>query len=342
MDSLDHRILDQLRDNARAGYGDIGSVVGLSASAVKRRVDRLVADGVIQGFTIKVDPAVEDRGTEAWVELYCRGTVSPDELRALLDSVPEVVDAGTVTGSADAVVHMRSRTCPRSKKRSTSGSHRRSTTRAPRSCSPGWSSRVRVTSRGCPGPTSWRLGSHPRIASGPAWSRRRRRLRRELPVGHRRRRPAHPDEEAPGGAPRPVRRDRDPDGRRGHDPAVDPRPFGAVPAARTRPAGGRSTHGPEVRSTLERRGRRRTVLPGGVARGARRQRKGHSGTLRSDPTATHHERAFLPDPSPRSTSGCSSSSPVGLRRSSTASRGASSWSRTGRRSTGSRRSAGAR
>lgn len=109
MDTLDHRILDQLRDNARAGYGDIGSVVGLSASAVKRRVDRLVGDGVIQGFTIKVDPAVEDRGTEAWVELYCRGTVSPDELRALLDTVPEVIDAGTVTGSADAVVHMRSK-----------------------------------------------------------------------------------------------------------------------------------------------------------------------------------------------------------------------------------------
>jgi len=112
MDSLDHRILDQLRENARAGYGDIGSVVGLSASAVKRRVDRLVADGVIQGFTIKVDPAVDDRGTEAWVELYCRGTVSPDELRTLLDAVPEVVDAGTVTGSADAVVHMRSRDLP--------------------------------------------------------------------------------------------------------------------------------------------------------------------------------------------------------------------------------------
>lgn len=109
MDSLDHRILDQLRENARAGYGDIGAVVGLSASAVKRRVDRLVADDVIQGFTIKVDPAVEERGTEAWVELYCRGTVSPDELRAVLENVPEVVDAGTVTGSADAVVHMRSR-----------------------------------------------------------------------------------------------------------------------------------------------------------------------------------------------------------------------------------------
>ncbi len=109
MDSLDYGIIDLLRQNARAGYGDIGEVIGLSASAVKRRVDRLVADKVIRGFTIQVDPAVDGMGTEAYVELFCRGTVAPDELRRILSGIPEVVDAGTVTGSADAIVHMRSR-----------------------------------------------------------------------------------------------------------------------------------------------------------------------------------------------------------------------------------------
>ncbi|HEY9425022.1 MAG TPA: Lrp/AsnC family transcriptional regulator [Microterricola sp.] len=112
MDNLDRGILDLLRQNARAGYGDIGSVVGLSASAVKRRVDRLVADGTIRGFTIQVDPAVDGMSTEAYVELFCRGTVAPDELRRILSAVPEVVDAGTVTGSADAIVHLRSRDIP--------------------------------------------------------------------------------------------------------------------------------------------------------------------------------------------------------------------------------------
>ncbi len=112
MDSLDYGIIDRLRQNARAGYGDIGEVIGLSASAVKRRVDRLVADGVIRGFTIQVDPAVEGLGTEAYVELFCRGTVAPEELRRILSAVPEVVDAGTVSGSADAIVHMRSRDIP--------------------------------------------------------------------------------------------------------------------------------------------------------------------------------------------------------------------------------------
>lgn len=112
MDNIDRKVLDLLRYNARAGYGEIGGIVGLSASAVKRRVDRLVADGVIQGFTIKVDPAVDGMATEAYVELFCRGTVAPDELRRILSAVPEVVDAGTVTGSADAIVHIRSRDIP--------------------------------------------------------------------------------------------------------------------------------------------------------------------------------------------------------------------------------------
>ncbi|WP_210480051.1 Lrp/AsnC family transcriptional regulator [Naasia sp. SYSU D00948] len=112
MDNIDRRILDLLRLNARSGYGDIGNVVGLSASAVKRRVDRLVADGVIRSFTIQIDPEVEGQSTEAWVELFCRGTVAPAELRRILSAVPEVVYAGTVTGSADAIVHMRSRDIP--------------------------------------------------------------------------------------------------------------------------------------------------------------------------------------------------------------------------------------
>lgn len=112
MDATDLRIIDQLRDNARAGYAEIGEVVGLSASAVKRRVDRLVESGAIRSFTVNIDPAAEGIGVEAYVELYCRGTVSPEDLRTLLNSVPEVVYAGTVSGQADAIVHMRARSIP--------------------------------------------------------------------------------------------------------------------------------------------------------------------------------------------------------------------------------------
>ena len=109
MDRIDHGIIDQLRLNARAGYADIGAEVGLSASAVKRRIDRLVADGVIRGFTVQIDPKVEGLATEAYVELFCRGTVSPADLQRMLSGVPEVIAASTVTGTADAIVMMRAR-----------------------------------------------------------------------------------------------------------------------------------------------------------------------------------------------------------------------------------------
>ncbi|NHC16375.1 Lrp/AsnC family transcriptional regulator, partial [Motilibacter deserti] len=63
--------------------------------------------GVIRGFTAVVDSAVLGWTTEAYVEVFCAGNVSPDSLRASLDSIPEVVDACTVTGEADALVHLR-------------------------------------------------------------------------------------------------------------------------------------------------------------------------------------------------------------------------------------------
>lgn len=106
MDDLDQRIVAVLLRDGRATYAEIGNEVGLSAPAIKRRVDRLRASGAIRGFTALVDPAALGWTTEAYVEVYCRGTVSPEELRQGLQRVPEVVGACTVTGSADALVHM--------------------------------------------------------------------------------------------------------------------------------------------------------------------------------------------------------------------------------------------
>ncbi|MEQ3550392.1 Lrp/AsnC family transcriptional regulator [Pseudonocardia nematodicida] len=110
MDTTDRRLLDLLRIDGRAGWSELGDRVGLSASAVRRRVDRLTARGVITGFTVQVDPEAEQGpGVEAYVELFCRGTVAPGELQRMLSAVPEVVTAGTITGEADAIVHLRSR-----------------------------------------------------------------------------------------------------------------------------------------------------------------------------------------------------------------------------------------
>ena len=106
MDGIDTDVIGCLLRDGRATYAEIGAAVGLSAPAVKRRVDRLRETGAITGFTAIVDPAVLGWRTEAYVEVYCKGTVSPKDLRRSLERVPEVVGACTVSGSADALLHM--------------------------------------------------------------------------------------------------------------------------------------------------------------------------------------------------------------------------------------------
>jgi len=106
VDAIDERVIGCLLRDGRATYAEIGAVVSLSAPAVKRRVDRLRKSGAIQGFTAVLDPQVLGWSTEAYVEVYCKGTVSPQELRRNLEHVPEIVGACTVSGSADALLHM--------------------------------------------------------------------------------------------------------------------------------------------------------------------------------------------------------------------------------------------
>ena len=109
LDDTDERILAELAERARATFADIGERVNLSASAVKRRVDRMVDSGVIRGFTTVIDRQALGWSTEAYVQVYCHGTISPDQLRAAWVDIPEVVSAATVTGTADAILHVLAR-----------------------------------------------------------------------------------------------------------------------------------------------------------------------------------------------------------------------------------------
>ncbi len=107
LDAVDHKIVALLVENARRSYDDIGGHVSLSAPAVKRRVDRLRATGAVRGFTAVVDHAALGAHTEALVELfYAPGTLL-DSVADTLRAHPEVVEAWSVTGEADAIARVR-------------------------------------------------------------------------------------------------------------------------------------------------------------------------------------------------------------------------------------------
>jgi DNA-binding Lrp family transcriptional regulator len=107
IDGIDHQIVALLRENARRSFQDIGGRVSLSAPAVKRRVDRLERDGVIRGYSANVDPSALGWNTHAFVELFCDGGMSGEQVRAAVADHPEVEGAYTIAGAPSAILHLR-------------------------------------------------------------------------------------------------------------------------------------------------------------------------------------------------------------------------------------------
>ena len=82
-------------------------MVGLSAPAVKRRVDRLVEKRRDQGIHGRHRPEVLGAGTEAFVELHCRSRTNPADIAEMVADEPDVAAVYTVTGDADALLHVK-------------------------------------------------------------------------------------------------------------------------------------------------------------------------------------------------------------------------------------------
>ena len=107
LDDIDHKLLALLGDDGRSSFAALGQRIGLSTAATKRRVDRLRREGAIRRFTVELEPTAMGWTIEAFVELYCEGRVPPDRMRELVRTIPEVVEAYTVTGESDGILRVR-------------------------------------------------------------------------------------------------------------------------------------------------------------------------------------------------------------------------------------------
>ncbi len=107
LDSIDRRIIALLQENAKRTFADVGADVGLSATAVKRRVDRLERDGVIVGYGARIAPHALGEGIEALIEVYCADRIAPAAVGRSLTGMDQVISAFTVSGEADALVRAR-------------------------------------------------------------------------------------------------------------------------------------------------------------------------------------------------------------------------------------------
>ena len=103
LDDLDKRIIEQLQQDGRRPYTQIGPAVGLSEAAVRQRVQRLVDSGVMQIVGV-TDPRMIGFGRQAMIGLTVEG-----DTRSVADAVatlPEVVYVVLTAGSLDVLVEV--------------------------------------------------------------------------------------------------------------------------------------------------------------------------------------------------------------------------------------------
>ncbi|MFA5571648.1 MAG: Lrp/AsnC family transcriptional regulator [Candidatus Bathyarchaeia archaeon] len=100
MDEKDKQIIKRLKDDARAGYGDIGSQIGLSEGAVRKRIKILTDNGVIRKFTVKVGAA---EGAQAITLLATNPSFPTLEVSKKIMALPNVETLYEVTGEYDIV-----------------------------------------------------------------------------------------------------------------------------------------------------------------------------------------------------------------------------------------------
>ena len=100
MDALDREILEHLRHDGRRPYTEIAAAVGTSEGTVRNRVEQLLADGIIERFTVTTR-----RGNiKAMVAVRVRVDVDTAAVTDIFATWPEVDYVWQVSGNDDVVL----------------------------------------------------------------------------------------------------------------------------------------------------------------------------------------------------------------------------------------------
>ena len=112
LDKLDRQILRSLQLEGRATYEQLAEQVGLSPSAVLRRVKRLEESGVIDRYVALVKPEAVGLGLTAYINVRLEKNTEShkrnpmDLFRASVQTWPEVAECAALTGEMDYLLRV--------------------------------------------------------------------------------------------------------------------------------------------------------------------------------------------------------------------------------------------
>jgi DNA-binding Lrp family transcriptional regulator len=105
MDDTDRRLIALLRENARLPVASLAQLLKVSRGTVQNRIDRLLAEGVIGGFTVRLKPEAEPQRVRAITMVAVDGEHANAVIKALR-GIPEVQALHTTNGRWDIVVEL--------------------------------------------------------------------------------------------------------------------------------------------------------------------------------------------------------------------------------------------
>jgi DNA-binding Lrp family transcriptional regulator len=108
MDRYDTLILRALQDDGRIRWSHLAKQANLSASACQRRVEALEEDGVIAGFTVKLNEKALGHRVKAFVEVKVdrQSTDLAQDFRRKVLEHPQVQACHMVSGSIDFMLEV--------------------------------------------------------------------------------------------------------------------------------------------------------------------------------------------------------------------------------------------
>jgi DNA-binding Lrp family transcriptional regulator len=101
IDSLDARLIALLAAAPRIGVLECARRLRVARGTVQARLDKLSERGVITGYGPDIAPRALGYGVTAFVTLEIRQSRGHDPAAEHLATIPEVLEAHTITGSGD-------------------------------------------------------------------------------------------------------------------------------------------------------------------------------------------------------------------------------------------------
>ncbi|MCK4458971.1 MAG: Lrp/AsnC family transcriptional regulator [Methanosarcinales archaeon] len=108
MDDLDLSILWHLGDNSRASTTEIAKAVGVAPSTVHNRINRLKESGIIERFTVILDPGMVEQNVTAYIGINIE-SVRRIAIINQLRKIEEVLEIYELLEPYDLLVKVRTR-----------------------------------------------------------------------------------------------------------------------------------------------------------------------------------------------------------------------------------------